>query len=493
MNLYKQNAPEDFFNWLSKGKTLEIRFLNDFQGAHFNNYELIKELAETLKCDYRYSSLFIDSWEQVKYILVGRKINGVALTRLYNIFVSVNPKRKINALSRSNLIYKSYYGGIAGTSLIQTLLCDIEHTGNREGNASEAMIDECIQGAKHLITVLELSDYYLNISGNGVHLYIALNPAIPLPLPEARTITIKGVQKLKYNLKEPEIYKLIKTYNRYIEKLNSILHKFNPKLKVDEGAKDIARIARLSGSWNVKKNKTPRAVGTVLKSIKLNKGINKKFLAVAPMLNTRQKLMIKKLEVSKNHRYSADTLINAPLVQLLLSGLLPSTLSRNHYLEQNLARLLRDNNITIYEIETLISDIDMKQEKTIQIDPSYLEEDDEPFNPESINTYCYACHINFIYPILEDVTKVPEDLFITKEQSDILDVISDVSIDILTKQFIYKKSKDYFSLKMLIRNMIDKENRNYVFLYLKKLFKDDWAYHKPIVLGLLNKTRKKNE
>ena len=201
---YKKHSPEEFFNWLAKGRTMEIRFLSDFQGHKFSNWHLIRHLSELMGVESRYNSLYITTYKELRAImlfklpLLGKEY---PLTRLYNIFIGVNPKRKVNLKNNKGLLYKGYYGGIAGTSHIQTILCDIEHSGEREGNATEAMIEECIQGADYLVKLLELEDYYINISGNGVHLWIAMNPANELPMPSFRELTIKGKDTVKYNLK----------------------------------------------------------------------------------------------------------------------------------------------------------------------------------------------------------------------------------------------------------------------------------------------------
>jgi len=488
LDLYNQNSPKDFFDWLAKGATLEIRFLSDRHGQKFNAWELIKTLSTELGVESRFSSLFISDYDTLKKILLYR-LNGVVLTRLYNIFISVNPKRKVNILTNNGLLMKSYYGGIAGTSHIQTILCDIEHTGDRGGNATEAMIEECIQGAEYLVKLLELSDYYINISGNGVHLWIAMNPAIELPLPNYREVVIKGKPTIKYNLKEEPINSWVKTYNAFIEKLNKQLKAYNPKLKVDEGAKDISRIARAAGSWNVKTGKVARAVGTVSKNNKLNILINSKFLAVKPILNKDGK-KFKKIKIqSKNHRYNALNVKECPLYKLLISELLPSTLSRNHYLEQSFSRILRDNDITIDEVDDLVAQMDLVQQKTVQVDPDYLD-DEEIFNSETINNYCYTCKVDLVYPILEETYDIT-DGYISNSHYQNLNNYSDATVEMMAVDIALEKPKSYFNLKTLIRQLIDKHERSSVFFTLKKLLKDDWEYlHKNrVIQQLMNKTR----
>ena len=495
MTLYKKNSPEDFYNWLSKGRTMEIRFLSDYTGKKFADWSLIRKLGEELGIDSRFNSLFISNYNTLQKILL-YKIGKFPLTRLYNIFISVNPKRKVKLKSKKGLLYDSYYGGIAGTSHIQTILCDIEHIGERKENATETMLEECIQGAEYLIKVLDLTNYYINISGNGVHLWIAMNPEIDLPLPSFREVTIKEKDTIKYNLKEEPIRTWIKTYNLFIEKLNKNLKLFNPNLKVDEGAKDIARIARPPGSWNVKKGKTPRAVGTVSKNNKINILINQKFLAVQPLIN-KESQELKQIKVrSKNHRYNALNIRESPLYKLLTSQLLPSTLSRNHFLEQSFARLLRDNDITIDDVEDVVYEIDEVQQKTVQVDPDYLD-DFEIFNPETINSYCFACRLPFVYKIMEDI-QVIADGFISEEHYKNLNSYSEKTVlSMAVKDWIeYKVPDSYFKLKTLIRNLVDKYERATVFFTLKALFKDDWEYfdNTKLIQTIMNKTRRrKNE
>ena len=157
MSLYKEHSPEEFYNWLSKGRPMEVRFLSDMRGQKFKNWKLIRDLGDVLGLETRYNSLFIKNYSQLRSILLYKVTlfgKEYPLTRLYNIFVGVNPKRKVKLKGANGLLYDSYYGGIAGTSHIQTILCDIEHIGEREGNATEAMLEECIQGAKYLVKTL---------------------------------------------------------------------------------------------------------------------------------------------------------------------------------------------------------------------------------------------------------------------------------------------------------------------------------------------------
>ena len=469
---------------------MEIRFLSNYKGEKFNNWNLIRTLGENLSLEYRYNSLFITTYEELKNILLF-KIGKYPLTRLYNIFISVNPKRKIMVKTKSGILRKSYYGGIAGTSHIQTILCDIEHIGERAGNATEEMLEECIQGAKYLVKTLKLESFFINISGNGVHLWFDLEEPIELPLPKFTEFA----DKVKYNLKEPEIYSWIKTYNRFIEKLDKMIKEYNPKLKVDDGAKDISRIARPVGSWNVKAGKTARAVGTVVKLVLINKGINKSFLAAKPLLDKESQVFRKVKAKSSNNRFNALTIQESPLYKLMVSRLLPSTLSRNHYLEQSFARLLRDNDISLNEINELISTIDIVQMKNVQVDPDYLDGEDI-FNPETINTYCYACKIEFVYPIMED-TQAITDGFITEKHFNSLNTYSDTTVEkMVAAGFFTPEGFDgsYFSLKSLIRNLIDKHERSTVFFTLKYLLKDDWEYlySNKIIQQIMNKTRQRH-
>ena len=491
MTKYKQHSPKEFFDWLSKGGVLEIRFLSNYKGEKFRDWPLIRKLSDELGHESRFNSLFISEYSHLRDILL-YKIGGYPLTRLYNIFIGVNPKRKVMLKSNNGLLFKSYYGGIAGTSHIQTILCDIEHIGERPGNATEAMIDECIQGAEYLVKLLELGDYWINVSGNGVHLWIALNPAIELPIPSFREINVKGKDTVKYNLKEEPINSHIKTYNHFIEKLDKNLKEFNPKLKVDEGAKDIARIARPPGSWNVKVGKTARAVGTVAKDNQINKVINQKFMAAKPLIS-RESQDYKRIKVqSKNHRYNVLNIREAPLYQLLVSRLLPSTLSRNHFLEQSFARILRDNDITEDEISGVVSEIDAVQQKNVQMDPDYLD-DNEPFNPETVNSYCYKCEVDFVYDVMEEVPVIV-DGFITDAHYANLNGYGDKTIESMIIADLNLQTPDsYFELKSIIRNLVDSYERSSIFFTLKFLLKDEWEYidRNRLVQKIMNKTRRR--
>jgi len=486
---YRKHDPAEFFNWIAQGRVMEVRFLSNYLGEKFRDWDLIQTLGEELGLDIRYNSIFITEFSHLRKILL-YKIGKFPLTRLYNIFVSVNPKRKVYLKGKNGLLYQSYYGGIAGTSHVQNILCDIEHVGEREGNATEAMLEECIQGAKYLVKILKLTDFYINVSGNGVHLWMRLEKPIELPVPEL----IETSEKNKFNLKVEPIVTFIKTYNRFIEKLNKILQKYNPELKVDDGAKDIARIARPTGSWNVKVGKTARAVGTAAKEIQINIGLNNQFWAAKPLLNKKSKEDLKSKSLSKHHRYNAINIRESPIYQLMVSKLLPSTLSRNHYLEQSFARLLRDNDLTVEEVSDAIGEVDVIQQKTIQVDPDYLG-DKDTFNAETINAYCYGCRINFIYDIMEDVPPI-SDGFISESHYNNLNTYSDITVKtMLIKNLLLTMPNSYFDLKVLIRNLVDKYERYLVFFTLKNMFMDEWEYFdkNKIILRMLNKTRRRIE
>ena len=484
---YKKHPPEEFFNWLSKGKPLEVRFLSDYKGDKFNNWGLIRKLAEILKVEYRFSSLYIQTWDQLHTILRYKVYDKYTATRYYNIFIGVNPKRKVPVKGKNGLIYNSYYGGIAGISHLQTFLCDIEHSGLRTSNATEAMLEECVLGAKFLVKQLKLKSFYINISGNGVHLWAEIEP-IELPLPTF----IEYDDKLKYNLKEDPIYSFIKTYNGFISSLNRTLQKYNPKLIVDEGAKDISRIARPPSSINNKAGLTPRYIGTVYKELSNIKYNYNKYVTVNQNLNKQEKKQLKRTEKSRFHRYNHLNIRESPLYKLLVSEFLPSIVSRNHYLEQSFARLLKDNEIKLSEITEVIREIDAVQRKAIQVDPDYLY-GDEPFNSEMVNSYCIASKIPLIYDLLEEIPTITKEYMAEARYLN----LNEFTLTTASRYAIpnVKMPNNYIELKNLIRNLIDKNNpRSEIFFTLKILLLKDWDYYheQRIILKLLNKTRRQN-
>jgi len=481
---YRKNSPADFFSWMARGKTIEVRFLSDNQGNKFKNFTLIKTIANSLKCEFRFNSIFINTYEQLEKILL-YKVGRFPATKIYNIFIGVNPRRKVFVKTKNKLLYKSFYGGIAGTECIQNILCDIEHK-EREGSATEIMLEECIQAANFLVKELEVTDYYINISGNGVHLWLRLMEPIPLPIPDF----IEFEDKLKYKLKDDPIRIWIKTYNKFVEDLNEILQKFNPKLKVDDGAKDIARIARPPGSWNVKVGKTARAVGTVSYKVNLTYILNQKFMAVIPLLTIESKKQLNKAELTSNNRYNHLNISECPLYKLLTWKLLPSILSRNHYLEQSFARILRDNNIKIEDIRKEIQEINKIQEKEVQVDPDYLD-GDEIFNSETVNSYCIGSKIDLVYPLLEDVPLVQKNI-IDNQRYKILNDYSWITVEKLAIHDIMIP-KSYLELKDRIRKLCDKYDKTTVFFTCKLMLKENWAYYdrNKIIQQLLNKVRKR--
>ena len=483
---YKKNDPKDFFNWMSQGRFIELRFLSDSKGNKFADWPLIEKIATAVKGEYRFNSIYINTYEQMKDILLYR-INGWPATKLYNIFIGVNPRRKVYVKSKNKLLYKSFYGGIAGTSHIQNILADIEYK-NRSGSATEVEIEICIQGAMFLVKELELTDYYINVSGNGAHLWMRLEEPIELPIPEFAEFD----DKVKYKLKEGEIRTWIKAYNKFVENLDVILQKFNPQIKVDDGAKDLSRVARAPGSWNVKAGKIARAVGTVNKNINLPNILNSKFTSVIPLLTPDSKKVLKNAEITNRHRYNQLNLVQCPLYNLMISKCLPSILSRNHYLEQSFARILRDNDIDYNSVSTLIDKMSEVQQKNVQCDPDYLD-DEEPFNSEMVNSYCIACKEDLVYPLLEHVPAVNRNI-IDEQRYTVLNNYSLQTVEKLSLKDI-TKPKSYMDLKELIRKLCDSYDKTTVFFTLKNVYKDEWDYYdrNRIIQQLLNKTRKRED
>jgi len=479
--LYNQFSPKEFFEWASEGRTMELRFLNDKFGNKFNNWNLIENLALQFSLERRFNSLFVSDWNTVRDILLYR-INKMPLTRIYNIYMSVNPKRKIDMKGKNGLIYKSYYGGLVGVEAIQNVACDIELKG-REGTATESEIEECVEGAKFIIRMLECHNYYINISGNGAHLWMKLIPRIEMILPNH----IETEDQIIYDKKQEDFWKQYKTYSRFIEKMDRLVQTHNPRIKVDEGAKDMCRILRVPGSWNVKVGKTPRAVGTVAKETLFGYNITQKVLSAEPTINKSMQKELKIAKLTQNYRYNHLNIHECPLYKLLISQRLPSILSRNHYLEQSFARILRDNNIDIKDIQELVARMDLTQGKTMQVDPAYLN-DESPFNSESVNHYCIESKIDIIYPLLEDVPKVQEG-FISDSHYNNLNSYSKETMEKIGVKI--DKPINYMELKRTIRNLCDKYPKVTVFFTLKMVYQSEWDYYdrNKIILQLLNKTR----
>lgn len=483
---YKLHSPRKFFEDVSQGRVMEIRIVKDYKGVKFTNYNLIRSIAEQYSLESRFTSFYINNYDDLHKILY-HKLGNHYLTRLYNIFISVNPKRKVNTKSKNGLIFKTYQGGYAGTSHIQNFLADIEHK-ERQGFSTEAMLKECLDGAMFLVDMLKLKSYYVNCSGNGSHLWAPLEEAIEVPIPPV----IERKDKLFYNHKDPSFAPIKKSYWKFITDIDKMLNKYNPKLKVDDGAKDFTRIARPPGSMNVKQGFTPRFVGTVYYDNQIGNILKQKITSAIPILKRAEKKQLKIIEKSRIHRYNRYNIVDSPLYKLLVSGILPSILSRNHYLESSFARLLRDNNISPEDITEEVDQINAVQGKEVQIDPEYLA-DEEPFNSETVNSYCIACNVDLVYPLLEEIPDISRE-YITEDHYNLLNSYSDITINKMALQVV--KPETYLGLKNLIRSLVDNNNdRTTIFFTLKKLYSEEWMYYdkNKIILQLLNKTRKREE
>jgi hypothetical protein len=132
------------------------------------------------------------------------------------------------------------------------------------------------------------------------------------------------------------------------------------------------------------------------------------------------------------------------------------------------------------------------QEKNIQCDPDYLD-DEEPFNSEMVNSYCLASKIDLVYPLLESVPQVQKNT-IDEQRYKILNNYSWLTVEKLALKEI-PKPKSYMDLKELIRKLCDSYDKTTVFFTIKMLYKEEWDYYdrNRVLQQLLNKTRKRED
>lgn len=485
MDLYLENPPEEFFKWWferTDNGIMEIRFLSDRTGNKFNNWNLIKKLSEEINCFGRKLSLFINSYQQYEKIILYKLERGEKIREFYNLFFSINPKKRHPIPRKDNSLYKGYSGKYGGVRNISFFGFDIEFE-NREGEASEAQLDICIQGAQFIIDFLKLQDYYLNLSGSGIHLISSLDTPIEIPEMTYRIAKNKwGIDDVFF-IETPEFNNIKRSYWNFIEYMDKKLKEFFPMLKVDEGCKDFTRILRPPASKNVKVKRTPRYVGTIKRSSGNNTGIRDLILGLKPKETKSLKKAINKI-YGGEHRYTATTLYTAPIVQLLLSRKLPEG-GRNHYLELQLALLMRQNKIAETDCINLINEIDIIQQKNINIRPEYLNPE-STFNTETVNTWCINNGIMPIYEIMLEKPLLQENERVTNEQFDEWDSCSWLSSASL-EDFNYQNIKEEIKKNREISSLLSKQE---IYLRLKKSSKEhktNWEFWKEIVRILLNK------
>lgn len=482
---YNQHPPKEFFDWWfseTKGGVMELRFLSDKYGKSFKNWKLIVELSKYVKCFGRKLSLFITSFDQYKKIITS-KYRGEPIAKYFNIFFSINPKKKHPIPRKDGTLYKGYSGKYGGVRGIKFVGFDIEFEG-RDGDASEADLKNCITGAKFMMYFLKLEDYFLNVSGSGTHLILSLDEEITLPTLPYDIRENKWGYKDTYFEEIPEFTKIKKAYWHFIEYMDKKLKEKFPELKVDPGCKDFTRILRPPATMNVKQGRTPRFVGTIEKMYGNNEGMRAILLKHKPKITSSHR---KKVETfySGDHRYSAATLRSAPIVQLLTSRKLPEG-GRNHYLELQLALLMKQNNIRERDIPDIISDINNTQHKNVNVRPEYLDEY-ATFNPETVNTWCANNHIMPVYEIMYGSPFLPNKRQISEERFDEWDDITFGAMNVnektfeieykYIKEYIEKKRKDGYEkqkLYLLLRDSIESRKGN-------------WEFWKHIIRVMLNK------
>jgi hypothetical protein len=461
----------EFFDFLSLGKTIEIRIISDKHGEKFSDFDLISSMGKHLGCATRFNSFYVHDRDTFVKVL-NTPFNGQTFATDYNCYAGANPRRMIWMKSKYNKEdYKSYFGGLLGVGRFQTLLCDIEHI-HREGNASAEMIEECRKAAEYVLLLSKCKDYYILNSGHGVHLYMRLEMPIdmPEPLKEDKTYDINNVTYRTF----------LKTYEYLLMSLNKEMRVVYPGIKIDEGAKDISRVGRIPGTYNQKPNKERREVCVI------NRGYGIGIPATTIEGAMRVCHLKTKIDIQKpqnNRKVSVANLWEEPVVKLLLSRKLPSTLSRNHYLEFQLSRLIRDSGIQMDDIRDLEMEINRVQEKNCSIDPKYLK-DLAPFTPEVVNAWCYGNKIDLVYPV--KMEKIVVDKC----------VLTDADVEYLETQedktgIEFPQNTTYGDIKAIIYRLCQTHSRMQVYLMLKNNFKSDWEYWKRNKLAqqLLNKTK----
>jgi len=210
------------------------------------------------------------------------------------------------------------------------------------------------------------------------------------------------------------------------------------------------------------------------------------------MVDKDKKDYITKVQKTNKYRYNHLNIRESPLYKLMVREFLPSILSRNHYLEMSFARIIRDNEIDLDSIQVVINEINEVQRKEIQVDPDYIE-DEEPFNSETVNSFCIGSKVDLVYPLLEEVPEIYED-YIDDERYNQLNSYSKKAIEQLKISDI-KKPENYLELKNLIRNLVDENSRASVFYTIKLLLYEEWDYYdrNRIIQQLLNKTRRRDK
>ncbi len=373
-----------YWEWLIRGgEAVEITMKD-------SDWETVKEYAskvamQTGMTTHQYGkSFFCENADQLKEFLLIFAKSGVRS----NTYVGINPRKKIWMLSKKGTTYKGYRGVNVGVACMSNIFVDID--ANRKDGTKAATEEEllltrlcCDDVEKKLEEVFGLRRHIRIFSGNGYQLMYPLHK----PLTYKDLAYTKVGEEIVYT--ESEEFELLKSACRLaIQPAMKGVEKGRAKI---DHTWDLRRVGRLPWTRNWK-DPSKEIWAAIDKHDDRPSDVDagERILEIARkhQQHVASGKRTQSFSVSKKEYADINELVNEPLVQLLLSGPLPSG-NRNHYLEMQLAILLRDNTKTISPVEeaNLLREIGRAQGRPFNAATQYLPRN-ATFSRNTVNMWC---------------------------------------------------------------------------------------------------------
>ena len=312
-----------YFDKLQENDYIEIRMVSVINKLA---YQIFKNFCDenNIYCKNN-SQCFIKQKQLIKKLIEYK--NGFIINNC-KLCYSINPRQKIN---------EEFSGGYSHTTKAHIIGFDIEKIGHEDLKEFEEILLK--KYYTQLLTAFERYNLFNPMiihSGAGIHFLYKITPQ---KITEEKRNWFKGF-------------------------VDYLAEKYKTELFHFDALKDFTRIFALPQSINIKRNKVVKIIQSsdYVNDFKIRR---KRIKKVA-----QQNLTFEKHKIN-------DDITKEPLIDFMMNFKHKSLqhgaeLSRNNYLELQLAYLLRDNNIDEKDIPQIINNINKNMNKTIQINTKYL-------------------------------------------------------------------------------------------------------------------------
>ena len=397
--IFSKYSIEDFWNWWSDGDdvVMEIRIVKKR-----NDDDLFRDINGRFGIPWVMTSLFAESATDLKNILYN--IHG----RYKHVWYGANPRIKTKRVKTGKVWY-----GITDEHIntIRFLVFDIDRRDKSKATDSRVLADahEVAQlMIKFMQEIIEVNDYMLVFSGNGVQLLFRLDEPLELtpykltenPNPEAankfiKEITIKHRRDLEFMsayVKE-RIFKHFRGIKQYKES----------SVELDPSVYTVNRVAALPYTMNMKSGDGVwRGIIDMVKDGE-NTGLNAELWDFRRNFKPRR-ATVKRRGVRKKTKsqYLVDKsdLMTHPLAQLMLSEHCPEG-DINNTIWYWFKIVLEDSGYKFVEDDyiRLRSELQQRLGRTLPDNPPSGYENTTEFTEAQLRTYCLWKQIPLFMPV----------------------------------------------------------------------------------------------